>query len=76
MLSLTDATLSRVNEYLQGESAFSAASLNTLWPVDQYLVFAVSHPVNEGNARNACLQKPVPMPLFLSTVGRLCTGHG
>ncbi|MGF6782244.1 CheY-like chemotaxis protein [Paraburkholderia sp. GAS334] len=33
-------------------------------------------PVNEGNAWNACLQKPVPMQLFLTTVGRLCTGHG
>jgi CheY-like chemotaxis protein len=37
-------------------------------------------PVNEahagGNAWNACLQKPVPMQIFLTTVGRLCAGTG
>ena len=38
---MTDATLSRVNEYLQWESAFSPAALDTLRPADQYLVFAV-----------------------------------
>jgi CheY-like chemotaxis protein len=37
---------------------------------------SASLPVNEGNAWNACLQKPVPMQLFLTTVGRLCTGRG
>jgi hypothetical protein len=41
VLSLTDATLSRVNEYLPWESAFPPASLDTLRPADQYLVFAV-----------------------------------
>jgi CheY-like chemotaxis protein len=34
---------------------------------------AVSLPANDGNAWNACLQKPVPMQLFLTMVGRLCT---
>jgi CheY-like chemotaxis protein len=34
---------------------------------------SASLPVNEGNAWNASLQKPVPMQLFLTTVGRLCT---
>jgi CheY-like chemotaxis protein len=36
---------------------------------------SASLPVNEGNAWNACLQKPAPMQLFLTTVGRLCTGR-
>jgi CheY-like chemotaxis protein len=30
-------------------------------------------PANDGNAWNACLQKPVPVQLFITTVGRLCT---
>jgi CheY-like chemotaxis protein len=34
---------------------------------------SVSLTANDGNAWNACLQKPVPMQLFLTTVGRLCT---
>jgi CheY-like chemotaxis protein len=33
---------------------------------------SVSLPANDGNAWNAWLQKPVPMQLFLTTVGRLC----
>ena len=37
---------------------------------------SASLPANEGNAWDACLQKPVPMPLFLATVQRLCTGRG
>ncbi|WCM18747.1 response regulator [Paraburkholderia bryophila] len=36
-------------------------------------------PVNEAtaerNAWNVCLQKPVPMQVFLTTVGRLCAGR-
>jgi CheY-like chemotaxis protein len=33
---------------------------------------SVSRPTNEGNAWNAYSQKPAPMQLFLTTVGRLC----
>lgn len=29
-------------------------------------------PQKAGNGWNACLQKPAPMQLFLTTVGRLC----
>ncbi|MFM0557398.1 response regulator [Paraburkholderia sediminicola] len=32
-------------------------------------------PQKKGNAWDVCLQKPVPMQLFLTTVGRLCAAR-
>jgi CheY-like chemotaxis protein len=32
-------------------------------------------PLKTGNGWKECLQKPAPMQLFLTTVGRLCAGH-
>jgi CheY-like chemotaxis protein len=43
-----------------------------LAPVPILVHTSVSLPANDGNAWNAWLQKPVPMQLFLTTVGRLC----
>ena len=33
-------------------------------------------PQKHGNGWDVCLQKPVPMQLFLATVGRLCGARG